>query len=227
LYQNLSAHAQNLNNSNLHHVLAALREIVELVLWNEALQSSPSSHGKGRPTALSTLASINGQASPGSNPSPSQNFFDFFLEHQIPNYLIHLLCYVEWADGVRGHVQKELLQTLSILFENLKGETSVYVLLSKGWVGDVVECGRKSLPTFKGEQTDGPIDNQSGGGSSLDQGTTNKKPTILFDFTDEEVLAYYITFLKALSLRLNENTIYFFYFPTASLRSWRSPIDIY
>ncbi|EDO26306.1 predicted protein, partial [Nematostella vectensis] len=32
-----------------------------------------------------------------------------------------------------------------------------------------------------------------------------------FDFSDEEVLAYYISFLKTLSLKLNTQTIHFFF----------------
>ncbi|KAK7084878.1 Protein CL16A, partial [Halocaridina rubra] len=32
-----------------------------------------------------------------------------------------------------------------------------------------------------------------------------------FDFSDEEVMAYYISFLKTLSLKLNIHTIHFFY----------------
>lgn len=32
-----------------------------------------------------------------------------------------------------------------------------------------------------------------------------------FDFSDEEVMAYYISFLKTLSLKLNVHTIHFFY----------------
>jgi len=32
-----------------------------------------------------------------------------------------------------------------------------------------------------------------------------------FDFSDEEVMAYYISFLKTLSLKLNGHTIHFFY----------------
>ncbi len=32
-----------------------------------------------------------------------------------------------------------------------------------------------------------------------------------FDFTDEEILAYYISFLKTLSLKLNSHSINFFY----------------
>jgi len=42
-----------------------------------------------------------------------------------------------------------------------------------------------------------------------------------FDFSDEEVMAYYISFLKTLSLRLNKHTIHFFYneVPTFILRA--------
>ena len=32
-----------------------------------------------------------------------------------------------------------------------------------------------------------------------------------FDFSDEEILAYYISFLKTLSFKLNIHTIHFFY----------------
>lgn len=32
-----------------------------------------------------------------------------------------------------------------------------------------------------------------------------------FDFSDEEVMAYYISFLKTLSLKLNAHTVHFFY----------------
>lgn len=32
-----------------------------------------------------------------------------------------------------------------------------------------------------------------------------------FDFSDEEVLAFYISFLKSISLKLNPKTIHFFY----------------
>ena len=32
-----------------------------------------------------------------------------------------------------------------------------------------------------------------------------------FDFSDEEVMAYYISFLKTLSLKLNTHTVHFFY----------------
>ncbi|CAH8580309.1 unnamed protein product [Schistosoma turkestanicum] len=45
----------------------------------------------------------------------------------------------------------------------------------------------------------------------LSNNHTNSIITHRFDFTDEEVMAYYISFLKILSFRLNINTISFFY----------------
>lgn len=38
-----------------------------------------------------------------------------------------------------------------------------------------------------------------------------------FDFSDEEVMAYYISFLKTLSFKLNGHTIHFFYNEVSSL----------
>ena len=37
-----------------------------------------------------------------------------------------------------------------------------------------------------------------------------------FDFDDEELMAYYISFIKALSLRMNEDTVHFFFNPDKS-----------
>ncbi|KAH8873852.1 Protein CLEC16A [Schistosoma japonicum] len=45
----------------------------------------------------------------------------------------------------------------------------------------------------------------------LSNNHTNAIITHRFDFTDEEVVAYCISFLKILSFRLNINTISFFY----------------
>lgn len=72
-----------------------------------------------------------------------------------------------------GYVCTQLLQTLNILFENIKNETSLYYLLSNNHVNSII---------------------------------IHK-----FDFSDEEVMAYYISFLKTLSLKLNTHTIHFFF----------------
>lgn len=72
-----------------------------------------------------------------------------------------------------GYVCTQLLQTLNILFENIKHETSLYYLLSNNHVNSIIMHR--------------------------------------FDFEDEEVMAYYVSFLKTLSLKLNNHTIHFFF----------------
>ena len=62
-----------------------------------------------------------------------------------------------------SYVCVQLLQTLNILFENIRNETSIYYLLSNNHVNSII---------------------------------VHK-----FDFSDEEVMAYYISFLKTLSFR--------------------------
>lgn len=72
-----------------------------------------------------------------------------------------------------NYVTVQLLQTLNILFENIRHETSLYYLLSNNHVNSII---------------------------------MHK-----FDLSDEEVMAYYISFLKTLSFKLNPHTIHFFF----------------
>ncbi|VDO14611.1 unnamed protein product [Rodentolepis nana] len=50
----------------------------------------------------------------------------------------------------------------------------------------------------------------------LSQNHTNNIILHEFDFSDEEIVGYYIAFLKSLSFRVNEDTIHFFYDETTS-----------
>jgi len=94
--------------------------------------------------------------------------FEFFLEKNMFLFFINLL-----NSEPGNNVCVQLLQTLNILFENLRHETSLFYLLSNNHVNSIL---------------------------------TGK-----FDFEDEELLAYYISFLKTLSLRLDSNTVHFFF----------------
>ncbi|XP_065658380.1 protein CLEC16A isoform X2 [Hydra vulgaris] len=94
--------------------------------------------------------------------------FDFFLEK---NMLLFFLKFMTQNCG--SYITVQLLQTLNILFENIRHETSLYFLLSNNHVNSII---------------------------------VHK-----FDFSNEEVLAYYISFLKTLSLKLNKQTINFFF----------------
>ncbi|XP_047529583.1 protein CLEC16A homolog isoform X3 [Vanessa atalanta] len=96
--------------------------------------------------------------------------FDFFLEKNMLSYFLKIM---RQKCGGSSYVCVQLLQTLNILFENIRNETSLYYLLSNNHVNSII---------------------------------VHK-----FDISDEEVMAYYISFLKTLSLKLNNHTIHFFY----------------
>ncbi|KAF0312325.1 Protein CLEC16A [Amphibalanus amphitrite] len=94
--------------------------------------------------------------------------FDFFLEKNMLSFFLKIM-----KQKCGSYVCVQLLQTLNILFENIRNETSIYYLLSNNHVNSII---------------------------------VHK-----FDFSDEEVMAYYISFLKTLSLKLNTHTVHFFY----------------
>ena len=98
--------------------------------------------------------------------------FEHFLEKNIFSEFLTVLN-LNFDSPQKTDVSIQLLQTLNILFENLKKDTSFYFLLSNNHVNEIINHD--------------------------------------FDFSNEEILAYYISFLKTLSLRLNEHTIHFFF----------------
>ncbi|XP_062508801.1 protein CLEC16A-like isoform X2 [Corticium candelabrum] len=94
--------------------------------------------------------------------------FDFFLEKNMFRAFLKIL-----QQRTNRYVPVQMLQTLNILFENIRNETSIYYLLSNNHVNAFI--------------------------------------VHRYDFSDEEVMAYYISFLKTLSLKLNKHTIHFFF----------------
>ncbi|KAG7378505.1 Protein CL16A [Phytophthora pseudosyringae] len=104
----------------------------------------------------------------GAVPDDAGAFFDYFGETNMLALLVEL-------GGSRPSVavQVQLLQTMSILVQNIATRTSLYFLLSNNHVNRLLEC------PFA---VDG----------------------------DDDVRDWYVTLLKALSLRLNEETVQFF-----------------
>ncbi|KAJ6244002.1 hypothetical protein M0813_21260 [Anaeramoeba flamelloides] len=98
----------------------------------------------------------------------NERFFDWFLEKNIIGWFLKFL-----AQNSPTSIKIQLLQTLSIMIENIKSEKSIYFLLSNNHINSII--------------------------------------THQFDFSNDEVLAYYISFLKALSLKVNNKTIKLFY----------------
>ncbi|KAK3274368.1 hypothetical protein CYMTET_17444 [Cymbomonas tetramitiformis] len=100
----------------------------------------------------------------GDQHNPS--FFDFFAEKQV---LAHFLRLVSHRKSRRGGVATQILQTLSIMIQNIKSDHAIYYLFSNNYLNEIISHR--------------------------------------FDLHDEELLAYYISFLKTISLKLNECTV--------------------
>ena len=96
--------------------------------------------------------------------------FDFFLENNVMLYLHRVL---QQPANRTGEVAKQVLQTLSIIIQNVRSETGIFFLFSNNHVNNIIE--------------------------------------IRFDFEDEEVLGFYISFLKTISLKLSPRTVQFFF----------------
>ena len=107
-------------------------------------------------------------------------FFDVFVEHRV---LAHFSRFIKQSGGRRGSgLTLQLLQTLSIMIQNTREETSLFYLFSNDHIPrELIACD--------------------------------------FDFDDEEVMAYYISFLKTVSLKLNVRTVQFFFFTVADDRA--------
>uniref|UniRef100_A0A061S3S3 FPL domain-containing protein n=1 Tax=Tetraselmis sp. GSL018 TaxID=582737 RepID=A0A061S3S3_9CHLO len=96
-------------------------------------------------------------------------FFEFFLEKHLLKQFRRILS----QPGARtGNVAQQVLQTLSIMIQNIRNETSIYFLFSNNQINEMI--------------------------------------SIKLDFEDEEVLGYYISFLKAIALKFNEQTVQLF-----------------
>ncbi|XVF47599.1 hypothetical protein PTKIN_Ptkin03bG0123000 [Pterospermum kingtungense] len=92
------------------------------------------------------------------------SFFEFFMEKQVMGEFIRILNISKTVT-----VSLQLLQTISILIQNLKSEHAIYYMFSNEHVNYLI--------------------------------------TYSFDFRNEELLSYYISFLRAISGKLNKNTV--------------------
>ncbi|XP_061361576.1 protein TRANSPARENT TESTA 9 [Gastrolobium bilobum] len=111
---------------------------------------------------IEALRSIAELITYGDQHDPS--FFEFFMEKQVMGEFMRIL---ELSRTV--NVPLQLLQTLSIMVQNLKSEHAIYYMFGNEHMNYLI--------------------------------------TYSFDFQNEELLSYYISFLRAISGKLNKNTI--------------------
>ncbi|KAI9565619.1 hypothetical protein GHT06_009411 [Daphnia sinensis] len=142
------------------HSLEHLKYLYNVMIKNQTVSES------NRSLLVESLRSITEILIWGDQNDSS--VFDFFLEKNMLSFFLRIM-----KQKCGSFVCVQLLQTLNILFENIRNETSLYYLLSNNHVNCII---------------------------------VHK-----FDFSDEEVMAYYISFLKTLSLKLNVHTIHFFF----------------
>ncbi|KAF9135422.1 Protein CL16A [Mortierella sp. 14UC] len=98
------------------------------------------------------------------DPSLLEHFFE-------QNIHWHFLKILQSKDD--GTLIVQVLQTLNIMFENVRSRQSLYFLLSNNYVNQVIG--------------------------------------LRYDFSNDEILAYYIYLLRTLSFKLSKDTIYFFF----------------
>lgn len=131
------------------------------------LVRNPVVTAENRAVVVETIRSIAEYMIWGDQNEP--RIFDFFLENNIMVYLHKILMQ---PVNRTGEIAKQVLQTLSIIIQNVRSETAIFFLFSNNHINNIVD---------------------------LD-----------FDFEDDEVLGYYISFLKTISLKLNHGTVQFF-----------------
>ena len=98
----------------------------------------------------------------------SEHIFEYFCEKNM------LAVFTSMLNGRSGaEVKRQIIQTVSILVQNVSNDTYLYYLLSNNHINELI-----------------------------------RHP---FDFQDEDILALYVSFVKMLSLKLNSNTVQFFF----------------
>lgn len=144
--------------------IASLQQLYDRLC---SFRESDLEKGGGGDAVIETVRQITEAVLWGEQYEPL--FFDFFCEKGILQDLIRVLS----LPRAPKRVKLQLLQTLSMLIQNIRRQTSVYYLLSNNHV--------------------------------------NKLMSAPLDFDDDEILAYYITLMKSLAMKLDVETIKFFF----------------
>ncbi|CAM6039399.1 unnamed protein product [Sphagnum compactum] len=138
----------------------------ELRHLNEQLQKATVITDANKDFVVETLRSMAELLIWGDQHDPT--FFDFFMEKQVMSTFVRILRESKTITAVAV----QLLQTLSIMIQNITSKHARYYLFSNEHINQLI--------------------------------------TYPFDFQHEELLAYYIIFLRTISMKLDQNTVSFF-----------------
>lgn len=134
----------------------------ELRHLNDQLQKVQIVNDTNKDSVIETLRSIAELVTYGDQHDPS--FFEFFMEKQVMSQFLRVL-----KISKTESIAVQLLQSLSIMIQNLQSEQAIYYLFSNGHVNNLI--------------------------------------LYRFNFDSEELLNYYIYFLRTVSGKLDKNTI--------------------
>lgn len=138
----------------------------ELIYLNDQLQRAAVVTDSNKDYLVETIRSMAELLIWGDQHDPT--FFDFFMEKQVMATFVRILK----ANRKSPTVAVQLLQTLSIMIQNIRSEHAIYYLFSNEYINHLI--------------------------------------TFPYDFRHEELLAYYIIFLRTISMKLDRNTVSFF-----------------
>ena len=131
--------------------------------------------------------------------------FELFLEKNMLGIFWRILA----QEKTPPSVKQQLLQTLSILISNIDAGPSVYFILSNNHINDLIShpCAHRHRARPP------PWPATCGHHACLLQCPlpTHLSPSPgSFDLSNEEILAHYVSLLKAIALRLDKHTVQFF-----------------
>ncbi|XP_052310122.1 protein TRANSPARENT TESTA 9 isoform X3 [Populus trichocarpa] len=134
----------------------------ELRYLTDQLQKVQIVNNVNKNFVIETLRSISELITYGDQ--HDSNYFDFFMERQVMGEFVRILKVSRIVS-----ISLQLLQTTSIMIQNLKSERAIHYMFSNEHINFLI--------------------------------------TYTFDFRNEELLSYYISFLRAISGKLDKNTI--------------------
>lgn len=105
----------------------------ELKHLHDVLQQNLVVTDANRELVVETLRSIAELMIWGDQHDP--RFFDYFAEN---NLLHHFIKFLEQKGNRQGDVAKQVLQTLSILIQNIRSTTAIFYLFSNNMVNEIV-----------------------------------------------------------------------------------------
>jgi hypothetical protein len=153
---------------DLHRLQFLYADLAELTWFEKSANIRITS--VNRQQVVEILRAISELIVYGAQGPDGERIFDYFCEKNFLHIFTRMLAA---RPGCGDVVKRQIIQTMSILVQNISNDTYFYYLLSNNHINEII-----AHP---------------------------------FDLANEDVLAHFVSFLKMLSLKLNVDTVQFFF----------------